>query len=179
MAWMKRYEEEIDRGEVAQALTTAMLGTRMGPPIFNYLPRVLLVSLTKLMMRGEEGTVEKGKKGENSTSKDSQGPPTVRDLAPTLRNDFKVATETVGETNLQAFVAVQTETLILGGSRSPAYLRRSSRELEKILPNQTRVELAGVDHGVTNNRGGNPAVVAEELRKFFSRGNEAEQRIST
>jgi hypothetical protein len=75
----------------------------------------------------------------------------------------------IGEKNLQTLSAVKTQSLILGGDKSPAYLKRSVRELEKILPNAERVELQGANHGVTNNRirRGNPEIVAVELRRWL------------
>ena len=89
------------------------------------------------------------------------------------RNDITIALETVGEENFQALSSNQTETLILGGTKSPAYLQRSTHELEKILPNSTRVEFKGLDHDGTFNKAlhGSPEVFARELKRFFSEGN--------
>ncbi|KIX03239.1 uncharacterized protein Z518_06791 [Rhinocladiella mackenziei CBS 650.93] len=176
MDWVRRYEEEIGRGEVAEALTTAMLGTQMGPPLFHskYFPRVLLVWLSKMMLGGEQSANRKSKKG-NPPREDSMTPPSFQELASTLQNDFKVGAEMFGEQNLETLAAVKTETLVLGGSRSPAYLRRAVRELEKVIPHARRVELEGVSHVVTCNKaqGGKPEIIARELQHFFLLGNHA------
>jgi hypothetical protein len=71
---------------------------------------------------------------------------------------------------LGTFRAIQAEVLLLGGSKSPAYLKAARADLEKVLPDVRRVELPGVDHAASWNqdRGGKPEPVAHELRRFFS-----------
>ena len=61
--------------------------------------------------------------------------------------------------------------LLLGGSKSPAYLRTALDALEKVLPHAERHEFAGLDHGASGNadRRGKPALVAAELRAFLTR----------
>ncbi|HEV7128471.1 MAG TPA: hypothetical protein VGN32_13655 [Ktedonobacterales bacterium] len=73
----------------------------------------------------------------------------------------------------ERFKAVQTEVLLLGGSKSPAYLKAALDVLERMLPHATRIEFPGLDHGgssdlSTTNRNGQPARVAQALRGFFA-----------
>jgi len=154
-AFMQRYDTEIEQGEVAAALVSAMKGTQMGPPIFNVIPRTLLERLTTAMMASEE---------KKAGSQDV----TMRMLAPTLHYDFQLATEVEGA--LERFKGIRAEVLLLGGSKSPAYLTAGLDALEKVLPRVTRVELPGLGHGATGNtdRGGRPARAAQVLRQFFS-----------
>jgi len=154
-AFMQRYDTEIEQGEVAAALVSAMKGTQMGPPIFNVIPRTLLERLTTAMMASEE---------KKAGSQDV----TMRMLAPTLHYDFQLATEVEGA--LERFKGIRAEVLLLGGSKSPAYLKAGLDALEKVLPHVTRVELPGLGHGATGNtdRGGRPARAAQVLRQFFS-----------
>ena len=153
-AFMHRYDTEIEQGEVAAALVSAMKGTQMGPPIFNVIPRTLLERLTTAMMASEEK-----KAGSDDV--------TMRMLAPTLHYDFQLATEMEGA--LERFKAIRAEVLLLGGSKSPAYLKAGLDALEKVLPHVTRVELPGLGHGATGNtdRGGRPERAAAVLRQFF------------
>jgi pimeloyl-ACP methyl ester carboxylesterase len=155
-ALMVRYEEEMARDNVAAALTTAMQATQMGPPIFNVLPRWLLERLTNMAMTQEDKRV----KGDY---------PPMRALAPTLRHDFQVVAETSGALALQRFQSVKAEVLLLGGSKSPTYLKVALDTLEKTLPHVRRIELAGLGHAAAWNadRGGKPEQVAQELRQFF------------
>jgi len=140
---------------VAAALITSMKAAQMGPPIFNFIPRWLLESLVNMAMKGE------AKKG-------SGGYVPMRDLALTLRYDFRVIAE--GRENLDRFKGVRAEVLLLGGSRSPAYLKAASGTLEQILPHARRFEFPGLNHSASWNtdRGGNPKPVAQELRRFFA-----------
>jgi hypothetical protein len=71
---------------------------------------------------------------------------------------------------LDSFRAMQADTLLLGGSASPAYLKAALDALEQALPHVRRVEFPGLNHGASGNadRGGQPGRVAYELRRFFA-----------
>ena len=127
----------------------------MGPPIFNLLPSFLLESLTNMAMKGEE------KKGSGDYV-------SMRELAPTLHYDFQLVVEM--SEKLENFRTVRAEVLLLGGSKSPAYLKVALDAMEKVLPHVTRVEFPGLNHAASWNtdRGGQPGPVAQELRRFFA-----------
>ncbi|OAP63173.1 hypothetical protein AYL99_02400 [Fonsecaea erecta] len=183
-AWVQRYHAEIDRGELAKAAVTTMLGTEMGLAIFRskYFPQGALVLLAKVLLAFEQHTTGHNNSNNKPNSKDSSpsdgeqqyAGPLIKDLIPTVRNDIEIAMSMLGEESLQKLAAIQTETLILGGSRSQAYLKNAVHELERTLPNAVRVEFDGLDHGATFNKAqhGSPDVFAAELRRFFSQGND-------
>ena len=154
MAFLTRYDEEIARGKVAAALVTGLLGSQMGPPIFNLMPRWLLEKLTTMFMANEE-------------KKATGDAPTMRALAPTLHYDFQLIVELEGA--LESFRAINSEVLLLSGGKSPAYLKVAADAVEKVLPHVTRVEFPGLDHGASGptDRGGKPALVAQRLSEFF------------
>jgi pimeloyl-ACP methyl ester carboxylesterase len=157
-AFLARYDREMAEGNVAAALVTGMLASQMGPPIFNAMPRWLLESFTRSAMKSEE-------------KKAKSGDVTMRLLAPTLHYEFQLVKE-MAET-LERFRAVQTEVLLLGGSKSPAYLKSALDALEKVLPHVQRIEFPGLNHGGSSdasstNRGGKPEQVAQALRRFFA-----------
>jgi pimeloyl-ACP methyl ester carboxylesterase len=56
--------------------------------------------------------------------------------------------------------------LLMGGQKSPAFLREILDSLEETLPRSRRVEFPGVGHGAPVNRGTSERVGAE-LRTFF------------
>lgn len=155
IALVRRYEREMADGKVAAALITAMKAAQMGPAIFNIIPGWLLQPLTNMAMKQEE------KKGTGQYIP-------MRQLAPTLQYDFQVVLETSGP--VDSFRSISAEVLLLGGSKSPAYLKTGLDALEKVLPHVTRVEFPGLGHAASWNkdRGGQPERVAAELRKFFS-----------
>jgi hypothetical protein len=143
------------RGKLGEAMVTAMRGAQMGPGWFRALPKALTARLVGMGMKQED----KAPAGDY---------PTMRELAPTLHDDFAIVTESSGR--LDDYRSVTTEILLMGGSKSPAYLKRALGDLASVLPNARRVELAGQDHAASWNtdRRGNPAPVAAELRRFFS-----------
>ncbi len=150
-----QFDAEMARGDVAAALVTAMKGAQMGPPIFNVMPNWLLKPLTQKMLAGED---------KNAEADDV----TMRKLAPTLHYDFQLVVEM--SSKLETFGEISAEVLLLGGSKSPAYLKSALGVLENILPHATRVEFAGLGHSASGNSdwGGQPDRVAQELRKFFA-----------
>jgi pimeloyl-ACP methyl ester carboxylesterase len=113
------------QGKVASALITAMKETQRGPPIFTFMPRWLLEHLTNMVMKSED----KKAKGHDAT---------VRMLAPTLHYDFQRVVE-MRET-LESLRAIQVAVLLLGGRKSPAYLKAALDALEKLLPHVRRIE---------------------------------------
>lgn len=157
-AFLPRYDREMAQGKVAAALVTGMKGAKMGPAILNVMPRWLLESFTN-----------KGMAQEDTTAK--PGDVTMRALAPTLHYDFQLVAEM--DNTLESFRAIHAEVLLLGGSKSPAYLKTALDALEKVLPRVQRIEFPGLDHGGSSdasntNRGGHPEVVAQDLRRFFA-----------
>jgi pimeloyl-ACP methyl ester carboxylesterase len=154
-AVLDQFDDEMARGKLGDAMVTAMRGAQMGPGWFRLLPKALTARLVGMGMKQEE-----------------QAPavdyPTMRQLAPTLHYDFAIVTESSGR--LDDYCSVSAEVLLMGGSKSPAFLKRALRDLAAVIPNPRRVELAGLDHAASWNadRGGNPAPVVAELRRFFS-----------
>jgi len=153
-SFLPRFDREIAEGRIAAALVTAMKGAQMGPALFQLLPNRLLEFLTKITMAAEDR-----KAGPDAL--------TMRKLAPTLHYDFQMIAETASL--IDSFRTIGTKMLMLGGSKSPRYLKASLDALERILPNARRIELPGLDHGGSGNtdRGGRPDQIASELRSFF------------
>lgn len=156
-ALLPRFDGEIAEGNLAGALVTGMQMAQLGPRIFRIMPRWLLESLTKLAMKGEE-------------RKARDGDVTMRKLAPTLHYDFQLVAE-MAETT-ENFRNVYAAVLLLGGSKSPPWLKAALDSLETVLPHVRRVEFPGLDHGGSSdisstNRTGDPQMVATEMRMFF------------
>jgi pimeloyl-ACP methyl ester carboxylesterase len=157
IGFLTRYDQEISQGKTAAALVSGMKGAQLGPPIFNAIPRWLLESLTALTMKQEE-------------KKAGAGDTTMRSLAPTLHYDFQLVAEMAEM--LKRFGSVQPDVLLLGGNKSPAWLKIALDALARTLPHVQRIEFPGLDHGGSSdlsstNRSGKPEVVAAELRRFF------------
>ena len=154
-AWLPRFDAEIAQGKIAAAMITGMKGAQMGPPLLNLMPGWLLERLTTMMMASEE-----------KKAKDDDV--TMRMLAPTLHYDFQLVIDT--DPSLERFRALPADVLLLGGSKSPRYLKAGLEALQRTLPHARRVEFPGVGHEASGNtdRRGRPERVAQELRRFFA-----------
>ncbi|GAA2874750.1 alpha/beta fold hydrolase [Nonomuraea rubra] len=150
---LARFDREIAEGRIPAALVTGMRAARLGPPLFNALPRRVQEWLTGLMLKSQDGAAGEG--------------PTFRELAPTQRQDIQLVAEAPAD--FAAYGSVEVETLLLGGTRSQGYLRSALAELERVMPRARRVVMDGLDHGATQNTSqrGRPERVAEEIRRFL------------
>jgi len=148
--WADEIDAQLARGDVAAALVTGMRAAQMGPAFIRKLPRPLLERMTAAMMDRTDG-----------------GIPSFRELASTLPYDGRIVAERAGSAD--RYAAVTAPTLLIGGGKSPAYLKTALAALDRTLPDVRRVEIPGVGHGVTENadRRGKPDLVAAELRRFF------------
>ncbi len=149
-----RFECEMAKGEIAAALVTAMKASQMGPRILNLVPRRALEWLANVMMKAEDKNPPSGYE-------------TTRTLAATMHHDMQLVVDMAGE--VDRFKSIGGKVLLLGGGKSPRYLRHDLDELQARLPGAQRVELAGLGHAASWNsdRGGAPERVASELKRFF------------
>jgi pimeloyl-ACP methyl ester carboxylesterase len=157
-AQLARFDKAFAQGNLAAALSAAGKAVKL-VPFLTYMPSWLLTSLTKRIMVSEE----KQPKGDYLT---------MRELALSLPYDMRDVSEVHG--SLERWRAVQTEVLLLGGTKSPAYLRDDLGALEKVLPRARRVVFSGLGHAAAwnydkqRNPDGKPELVAQELRRFFA-----------
>jgi hypothetical protein len=83
-----------------------------------------------------------------------------------LRYDLILARETAG--TVERYRALRSETLLLGGDKSRAFLRLALDALEDVLPRVSRVRFERAGHLAPANDGA-PERVAVELKRFFGR----------
>jgi pimeloyl-ACP methyl ester carboxylesterase len=146
LEWVPRFDAEIAAGKTSSALITALKGMR-ADPVMSRLPRFLLRPLFAL--------------APISNTADADDIP-IRDLVPTMHYDTELVRETVDTTAIYA--SIGADVLLLGGSKSPAYLGTALEALERVLPHSQRVTLPGLGHTGPEDR---PERVAEQLRPFF------------
>jgi pimeloyl-ACP methyl ester carboxylesterase len=154
-ALVERYEHEMAQGKVAAALVSAMQAAKLGPPIFSAMPRWLSEPLTNMAMKSEE------KKGAGDYVP-------MRTLAPSLHYDLQFVVAM--NDHPERFRNINANVLLLGGDKSPAYLKAGLDALATFVPHAQRITFAGLDHSAPWNadRGGKPGVVADALRRFFA-----------
>jgi pimeloyl-ACP methyl ester carboxylesterase len=159
-SWVRRFDQEMARGQVADALITCIRGLDLAPPAFKVLPRRLLVAATNAAM-----TKEDAQAAGNTI--------TMRQIAPTLRYEGLLLAEMAG--TIAAFGDVPAEVLLMSGDMNhPAFIRPAFDALAHTLPHSRQAVFPGLDHGGTAdvgpaNRGGKPEIIAPEIRSFFAR----------
>lgn len=148
-----RLNAELDSGNQPAAMVTAMLAAQMGPSFLRLLPRKWLERMSEGLLR-DPGT-------------GPDGYPPTGTLIPPLRHDLALAAHVTR--NVGSFADISAEVLLMGGARSPLYLRQALDRLATILPRAQRIELPGLGHDASWNtdRGGKPHAVAEAMRPFF------------
>jgi pimeloyl-ACP methyl ester carboxylesterase len=151
-----RVEGELAEGRIDAALTTGWLAIQLGPAFLRRLPRPVLETLVRLGSRAE------ARRAADPTT-------TMRALARTLPDDFRVVAAVSGQ--LSQFANVAVPVLLLGGQRSPAYLAAALDGLHEALPHPQRVTLPDVGHEVTGNRAqrGRPDLAAATIREFLTK----------
>jgi pimeloyl-ACP methyl ester carboxylesterase len=147
-----RVNREIDRRDFASALVTVNQIVKLGP---GFIPRPIFTMINRKVLRDEK-------------TKGTGGYASLQELIPAMRYDFRVVSDSRGD--VEPFRAVQAEILLLGGTKSPRYLKDAMATLEKILPRVHRTEFQGLDHSGpwNSDRGGDPEIVAQSLYRFFS-----------
>jgi pimeloyl-ACP methyl ester carboxylesterase len=149
-SWVPRYESEIAQGKLAAAVVTALKGGGVEPR-FERLPRFVLVPLMALVMKIQGDT------GGDDVS--------IRALVPTQHFDMRIVRE-MSET-LQDYISLEAQALLLGGTKSPQYLKVALDGLADTLPHARRKIFPGLGHDGPENDG-RPDLVADELRHFFA-----------
>ena len=154
-----RFDRKIAAGRLPGAMVAAMKAAGFAPALLNYLPDWLLALPVRLLM--------------NREAKNGSGDePTMAELAFALPYDFTIVGSM--EHRIPAFRDIRVPVLLLGGSRSAAFLKPALNELESVIPGAKRVEFAGLDHAGSWNRDskrnphGDAALVADALREFFA-----------
>lgn len=149
LAWAPRYHQALAAGNLAAAMVAVVKGTG-DRELLTHMPSFILRLMFKLALRWQPG--------------EDDGP-LLQTLIPTLRFDIRLVTEMAGR--LESFRAVRAQTLLLGGSKSAAYLGAILDALGAVLPNCQRIEFPGLGHIASDNNG-EPLRVAGELRRHFS-----------
>jgi pimeloyl-ACP methyl ester carboxylesterase len=151
VSWLPRYEREIAQGKINQALVSVFKGIPVGPPFFVRSPRFILAPVLALATRFVDNP-----EGDDVA---------IKALVPTWHYDMIIIQETAD--SMEDYKSVGADVLLLGGSKSPVFLKTSLDALERELPSVRRKTLAGLDHLSAANDG-KPEVVAEELQRFFA-----------
>ncbi len=150
-SWIPKFDREIAEGKLASALITFVKADKL-----SRLPRWLLLPLLKWYLSREKKPL-------------LPNDIPMSALIPTQRFDGLLVKEMDG--SLENFAKVRIEVLLLGGAKSPAFLRDILDALNHTLPHVKRIEYPDLDHSAPNQTRPNqkgPERIARDLRAFFS-----------
>lgn len=150
MGWVPRYDREVARGRLAAALVTALKGLAV-EPVLGRFPRFVLVPFMAV-----------GARLPGSGSGDDVSIPA---LVPTQHFDMRLVAE-MADTG-RDYASLGSRVLLLGGTKSPAYLAVALDELSAVIPHTRRITFSGLGHSGPDDDG-DPRRVAEALRDFFT-----------
>jgi pimeloyl-ACP methyl ester carboxylesterase len=156
---MERFNAYVDADDLPGILVAGMKLSRQGPALMRAMPDWLVKPAIKRIMKAEEKTGA----GDNAS---------MAELAEALPYDIAIAQSIDG--SITKFKNIKQPVLLVGGSKSPLFLKRALDELEQIIPDTTRIEITGVDHAASwnvdprRNPHGNPTAVAEVLKTYFT-----------
>lgn len=151
---IQRFNTQVAHRQLAAALVTAMGIVRLGPPLLRFVPSWLLRMGAAHALRADR----------------RRSTPYARlsELVPAMCYDFNVVAGM--NRRLQDLHPIETPVLLMGGDRSPDYLKRALTTLKAVLLNATSIELADSDHSAPWNEDlkGRPTQVAHALKDFFT-----------
>ena len=147
--WVGQYNQEIAQGKFGAALLTVAGGTN-GSTLLTRL-RFLTAPLLNFAIRADMKKV----KGHDVS---------LKDLLLTMRYDPQAVAQSTGL--MERAKQLRANVLLLGGSKSPGYLKAVLDRLQAALHQVSRVNLEGVGHLSADNSG-RPRLVAQEVKKFL------------
>jgi pimeloyl-ACP methyl ester carboxylesterase len=143
--WVPRFDREIAAGKHASALKGAGV-----EPVLGRLPRFVLVPLVTIGSRAQRDLPE------------DDVP--IAALIPTQHFDMLIVRDMAD--TVKDYAALDAQVLLLGGTKSPAYLSVALDELFTTLPHARRITFRGLGHSGPEDDG-DPQRVGEALRNFF------------
>ncbi|WP_137993496.1 alpha/beta fold hydrolase [Streptomyces vilmorinianum] len=150
-AWLPRYDSEMHHNRPGAAMVTVAKGTK-DSRLLQVLPRPVAVPLMDFAMRAQARQAH------------TDEVPLI-DLIATMHHDAQLVLGAEGL--IAASTAVRADVLLLGGGRSPRYLKDALDALHAAIPRSRTTRLRGVGHLAADN-GGQPGRVARALRGYFS-----------
>ena len=142
-AWFPKFERALAKNDPATAMAMLIKGLRLNASM-NLVPARMIAGLMHLAMRGSEGS-------EMAT------------LVYTFPLDMALVKGL--ESTSEKYLDIRAETLLIGGNKSPAYLRDALRILAKTIPGAKLREIQGLSHNAPDTDA--PEIIAGGLKQFL------------
>ena len=143
--WLPAFERSLGRDDYFGALVTLIQGLQLGGKM-NWLPSPIFKLMAKFFV-------------------DKDGLEAMSKVLPTLAREAREGLK--HDSDGSQYAQITTETLLMVGSESPAFLHQAVRTLETVLPNSKSMLFPGLDHAVPNEA---PEKIAPALKDFFGSG---------
>jgi pimeloyl-ACP methyl ester carboxylesterase len=142
--WLPEFDKALSHGRIADAVAIMIGGLDLAGPM-RHVPTRLRRMLTKAALRGDlmAGAAA---------------------LLPTVHAEVEVVRAL--NSSGARYTQVETDALLLTGSRSPGYLRGAVNTLHAAIRGARRIELDKLSHNGPDMEA--PALVAEHLGRFFA-----------
>jgi pimeloyl-ACP methyl ester carboxylesterase len=151
IAFVDDYEMAMSEGNLGRAMIIIMNGTGE-TSLFSILPGFITIPIMNFLIKADA----KEDKGDDKVA--------LKTLISTWHNDIIAVFESEGIIN--KCKDITADILLLGGQKSPLFLKDALDALSTALPQAKRIEISNVGHLAPEN-GGKPEVVAKELQKYF------------
>ncbi|HZK63745.1 MAG TPA: alpha/beta fold hydrolase [Puia sp.] len=148
--WNNKYKKAVEEANWGRAFFTVIKGTADSSALAR-IPGFILVPLLNVMIDRQE---KKSKPGEAS----------LKQLIRAFRYDQQIVLD--AQNILEKSHLIKSDVLLMGGSKSQAFLKMALDQLQAALPMATRKEFAGFGHIEADNSG-RPEIIAKELMRFF------------
>jgi pimeloyl-ACP methyl ester carboxylesterase len=148
-AWIGEFDRQVARGKPAAALAAFLEADHL---VSAWWPRPLLVGMLALYLRWEKRRID---------PLDAS----IESLIPLQRLDGLLVAEM--DSCRQCMAGMTAEVLLLGGEKSPRFLREVLDALHGTLPRSQRIEFRRMGHGGPISEG-QAECVAQALRTFFA-----------
>lgn len=142
LSWVPAFEQALADDKIARAMALVMEGMQTGP---RHVPAWLLALPLRLLVRGETG----------------------RQLGALLRTFPRdLATARALPPGVERYRKIVCPTLLLGGGKSPAYLKLALDRLGAVIPHVERTEFPDVGHNAPDEDA--PQAVAARLAMMLA-----------
>jgi pimeloyl-ACP methyl ester carboxylesterase len=159
---IERFERAMAKGNHAEGFAAAGKALQF-VPLLRFVPNRMLAFLVGRMLAAEA-------KHPKPTGVNDYPP--VSEIAPSVQFDFRIVADAHGHAD--NWRAINADVLLLGGGKSPKFLKTDLEALRTLLPKARVVIFSELDHAASwnphpqRNPNGNPLMVAKALREFFA-----------
>jgi len=144
-SWIPEFKELVNRNKQVKATALFLKETKLSP--ISSLPAPLLNAFSYVLLSGKSGKE-------------------MRDMMDTTPNELDEIIRL--DSNGERYKSIKSDTLLLGGAKTPKYLTDVLPILSALIPHASHKIMNGLDHNAPDLN--EPEQIAKELKLFFING---------